>query len=91
MLLLAEPGRGQPADDVPPTSAGRGGGSGTAELGCAADDLGAEDVALAEPDVDGDAEVLAVALPEVLDFDVVVPDVDVPDVDVEDAGDCGPW
>ena len=46
-------------------------------------------MALAEPDADGDAEVLAVALPEVLD--VVVPDVDVPDVDVEEAGDCGPW
>ena len=86
-----------PDDDPPPASAGNGGGNGTAELGCAAEVLGADEVALGEaaavPDVVGDV------VP-----DVVVPDVLVPDVVgaalvfgvlvlvvpvVEVAGDCG--
>ena len=70
----------QPADEPPPTSAGSGGGNGTAELGAAAGVLGADDVAPGDPDFVGDAEA------EVLGFDVAVPDVD-----VEEAGDWGPW
>ena len=50
----------QPSDEPPPTSAARGGGSGTAELGVA-EALGAGEVAVAAaegpPDVDGVAEV----------------------------------
>ena len=91
------PGDQLPDDDPPPASAGSGGGSGTAELGCAAEVLGADEVALGEAaavaDVAGDA------VPDVVALDVVVPDVVgaalvlgvlvlvVPVVDV--AGDCG--
>lgn len=65
---------------MPPTSAGSGGGNGTAELAGAAEVCGATVVELgvaeAVPDVVGDA------VDDVLDL--VVPDVIV-------AGDCGLW
>ena len=77
----------QPAEEPPPTSAGSGGGSGTAELGVD-EFLGADDVADGDAeaplDVDGVAEVLA------LDVGVDVDDADgVPVVEV--AGDPGAW
>lgn len=91
------PGDQLPDDDPPPASAGSGGGSGTAELGCAAEVLGADEVALGEAaavaDVAGDA------VPDVVAPDVVVPEVVVPEVVgavlvlvvpvVDVAGDCG--
>lgn len=57
-----------PDDDPLPASAGSGGGRGTAELGCAADVFGADDVALGE----------AAAVADVVGDDV--PDAVVPDV-----------
>ena len=75
-----------------PASAGIGGGSGTAELGAAADVFGAEEVAL------GDAEEVPdeVAVPDVVALDDVLdladPDVVADDEDPdEDAGACGLW
>ena len=62
-----------PDDDPLPASAGSGGGRGTAELGCAADVFGDDEVALGEA-----AAVADVAGDDVPD--VVVPDVVVPDV-----------
>ena len=96
------PGDQLPDDDPPPASAGSGGGSGTAELGCAAEVLGADEVALGEAaavaDVAGDA-VPDVVAPDVVVPDVVVPEVVVPEVVgavlvlavpvVDVAGDCG--
>jgi hypothetical protein len=57
-----------PDDDPLPASAGSGGGRGTAELGCAADVFGDDEVALGE----------AAAVADVVGDDV--PDVVVPDV-----------
>ena len=83
-----------------PASAGIGGGSGTAELGAAAEVFGAEEVALgdAEDVALGDAEEVPdeVAVPEVVALDDVLdladPDVVVDDEDPdEDAGACGLW
>ena len=73
---------------MPPTSAGSGGGNGTAELAGAAEVCGATVVELgvaeAVPDVVGDAvpDVVGAAVDDVLDL--VDPDVIV-------AGDCGLW
>jgi len=86
------PGDQLPDDDPPPASAGSGDGSGTAELGCAAEVLGADEVALGE--AAAVADVVGDAVPDVVAPDVVVPEVVgavlvlvVPVVDV--AGDCG--
>ena len=91
------PGDQLPDDDPPPASAGSGGGSGTAELGCAAEVLGADEVALGE--AAAVAEVAGDAVPDVVALDVVVPEVVVPEVVgavlvlvgpvVDVAGDCG--
>ena len=71
-------------DVAPPTSAGNGGGNGTAEVVGAADVCVAVGVGDAVPDVVGVAvpDVVGAALDEELDFE---------DPEVAVAGDCGLW
>ena len=81
-----------PDDDPLPASAGSGGGRGTAELGCAADVFGDDEVALGEAaavaDVVGD-DVPDAVVPDVVGDVLVLGEVVfvVPVVAV--AGDCG--